>query len=177
MKQETDKHQKPYPVNLLILVMLIGILFAVWYVTNDLNEKQDSQVTWYAATNCQLPQDVCSAQLAGQQQLTFTLHNQQPKPLEHLPLSVALTGYSPAELENLQLEIDLQGRDMYMGYNRTLMTYQGDGVFTANPILSICTEDIMVWRASVLINNAAALPAEDSKATYGSYFDFTVITN
>lgn len=167
MNQEPDKHKNPYPVNLLILVTLVGILLGVWYVTGHLNERQDDQVTWFKAASCQLPEEVCSVQLKNQQHLTFTLHNQQPKPLEHLPLSVALTGYSPAELENLQLEIDLQGRDMYMGYNRTAMVYQGEGVFTANPILSICTEEVMVWRASVLINNLT------TSTTYGSYFDFT----
>lgn len=167
-----DKRKKPYPINLLILGTLVGILLAIWYVTGYLNEKQDGSVTWYSASSCQLPQDVCLANLNGHQQLTFQLHNQQPKPLEHLPISVELKGYSQAELESLKLEIDLQGRDMYMGYNRTPMTYQGDGVFIANPILSICTEDIMVWRASVLINNTTASTAN----TYGSYFDFTVKT-
>ncbi len=177
MNSVPDQRKKPTPINLLILVTLAGILLAIWYVTGYLNNQQASNVTWYPAASCQLPQEVCSANLTGQQQLTFTLHNQQPKPLEHLPLSVELKGYSEAELENLQLEIDLQGRDMYMGYNRTTMTYAGKGVFTANPILSICTEDIMVWRASVLINKTAAeLPATNNNATYGSYFDFTVKT-
>lgn len=171
MNQITDKSKKPYPVNLLILVTLVGILLGIWYVTNYLNEKQDEQVTWYSAASCQLPQDTCFTDLKNQQQLTFQLLTELPKPLEVLPIKVELKGFSETELENLQLEIDLQGRDMYMGYNRTLMTYQGDGVFTANPILSICTEDIMVWRASVLINNSTD---SSSPKTYGSYFDFTV---
>lgn len=170
MNSVPDQRKTTNPITLLILVTLASILLAIWYVTGYLNQQQNDKVTWYAAASCQLPQEVCSAQLTGQQQLTFTLHNQQPKPLEHLPVSVQLTGYSPAELENLQLEIDLQGRDMYMGYNRTLMQHQGNGLFTANPILSICTEDIMVWRASVLINNITA----STPSTYGSYFDFTV---
>lgn len=168
MNQQLDKPTKPYPVNLLILITLIGILLAIWYATSYLNSKQASQVTWYSAASCQLPQDTCLAKLEGKQQLSLQFHNQQPKPLENLPISVQLKGYSEAELQNLELEIDLQGRDMYMGYNRTLMTYQGEGVFTANPILSICTEKIMVWRASVLINNLT------TSTTYGSYFDFTV---
>jgi len=173
MNPTAAKHKNPYPVNLLILVTLVGILLAVWYVTGYLNEKQDDQVTWYSASSCQLPQDTCLVKLENPKQLTFTLNKAEPRPLETLPLSVELKGYSDAELENLQVEIDLQGRDMYMGYNRTLMEYQGFGRFTANPILSICTEEIMVWRASVLINNTA----QEQPATYGSYFDFTVITN
>lgn len=170
MKQDTNKHKKNHHVNLLILATLASILLAVWYVTGYLNEKQDNEVTWYSATNCQLPQEICLTKLKGQKQLFFQLHNPQPQPLENLPVSVELKGYSQAELENLQVEIDLQGRDMYMGYNRTTLVHQGDGLFTANPILSICTEDIMVWRASILINSLTANPP----ATYGSYFDFTV---
>lgn len=168
MNSIPDKRKTPYPINLLILITLVGILLAIWYVTNYLHTKQAGQVTWYSAASCQLPQDVCFAKLEDKQTLTFQLHNKQPKPLENLPISVQLKGYSEAELQNLELEIDLQGRDMYMGYNRTLMTYQGEGVFTANPILSICTEAVMVWRASVLINNLT------TSTTYGSYFDFTV---
>ena len=171
MNQITDKPKQPYPLNLLILVTLIGILLGIWYVTNYLNEKQNDQVTWYSAASCQLPQDTCFTNLENQQQLTFQLLTEFPKPLEVLPIKVELKGYSETELESLQHEIDLQSRDMYMGYNRTPMTYQGEGVFTANPILSICTEDIMVWRASVLINKPTA---NSSPKTYGSYFDFTV---
>jgi len=170
MNQEPDKHKNPYPVNSLILVTLVGILLAVWYVTAYLNEKQDNQVTWYSASSCQLPQDTCFVKLDGQIYLTFKLDKQEPKPLESLPIRVQLEGYSEEELKNLQLEIDLQGRDMYMGYNRTTMTYQGKGLFTASPILSICTEDVMVWRASLFINDLST----DPPTILGSYFDFTV---
>lgn len=170
MNQEPDKHKNPYPVNSLILVTLVGILLAVWYVTDYLNEKQTGQITWYSASSCQLPQDTCFVKLEGRQQLTFSLEKSEPKPLENLPISVRLEGYSEAELQNLQLEIDLQGRDMYMGYNRTTMTYQGKGLFTASPILSICTEDVMVWRASLFINDLST----DPPTILGSYFDFTV---
>lgn len=173
MNKTAAKLKPPYPVNFLILVTLAGILLGIWYVTHYLHNKQESQVTWYSASSCQLPQDTCFAKLKGQKQLSFNLDNQQPKPLEPLPISVELKGYTDAELENLQLEIDLQGRDMYMGYNRTLMEYQGYGRFTATPILSLCTENIMVWRASVLIHPTNTDPPE----TYGSYFDFTVKTN
>ena len=163
-----EKSKAPYPINLLLLLALVGILFTIWYATDYVNNQQDDQVTWYSATSCQLPHDACLTKLEGNRQLTFKLHSQTPKPLEILPISVQLKGFSEAELQNLELEIDLQGRDMYMGYNRTLMTYQGEGLFTANPILSICTEAVMVWRASVLINNLT------TSTTYGSYFDFTV---
>ncbi|HKM15197.1 MAG TPA: hypothetical protein VJY63_04630 [Marinospirillum sp.] len=168
MNSIPDKRKTPYPINLLILITLVGILLAIWYVTNYLHTKQAGQVTWYSAASCQLPQDTCFVKLDGQKHLTFRLDKQEPKPLESLPIRVQLEGYSEEELKNLQLEIDLQGRDMYMGYNRTPMIYQGEGLFTANPILSICTEAVMVWRASVLINNLT------TSTTYGSYFDFTV---
>ncbi len=183
MNPAQDQRKINNPINLLILITLAGILLAVWYVTGYLNNQQASNVTWYPASDCQLPQDTCLVKLEKPKQLTFTLHKAEPKPLETLPLSVELKGYSDAELENLQVEIDLQGRDMYMGYNRTLMEYQGFGRFTANPILSICTEEVMVWRASVLINHtdqeqsATDTHTTDTHTTYGSYFDFTVITN
>lgn len=169
MSQPT-KARKPYPLNLFILATLVSILLVIWYVTDYLGEQQHGKVTWYPAAECQLPEQSCQTTLPDNQRLHFTLHTPEPRPLEPLPITVRLEGYSEEELSRLQLEIDLQGRDMYMGYNRTPMQYQGEGVFSATPLLSLCTDEMMVWRASVLINPTGL----SFKPVYGSYFDFTV---
>lgn len=170
MSQTTTNTRKPYPLNFFILVTLVSILLAIWYVTDYLREHQTGQVIWHPSAECQLPDETCFAALGKGQALSFTLHTPEPRPLEPLPVTVRLEGFSEELLQQLELEIDLQGRDMYMGYNRTAMKYQGQGVFTATPLLSLCTDEMMVWRASVLIHSTG-LPA---KPTYGSYFDFIV---
>jgi hypothetical protein len=170
MSQTPTKARKPYPLNFFILVTLISILLAIWYVTDYLRGHQTGNVIWYPAAECQLPDETCQVALDKGQTLSFTLHTPEPRPLEPLPVTVRLEGFSEDELHRLKLEIDLQGRDMYMGYNRTPMQYQGEGMFSATPLLSLCTDEMMVWRASILINpTGLAL-----NPVYGSYFDFIV---
>lgn len=170
MSQTPAKARKPYPLNFFILVTLISILLAIWYVTDYLRGHQAGNVIWYPAAECQLPDATCQAALENGQTLSFTLHTPEPRPLEPLPVTVHLDGFSEEELSRLKLEIDLQGRDMYMGYNRTPMQYQGEGMFSATPLLSLCTDEMMVWRASILINSTGL----SLNPVYGSYFDFTV---
>lgn len=170
MTETAAKSSKPYPLNLLILITLCSILLIIWYTTDHLLHRQTGDVHWYSADACELPDQTCSATLNAGRRLELTLHSDDPQPLKPLPVSVQLIGYSEAELAQLTLELDLQGRDMYMGYNRTQLVHQGNGLFNATPILSLCTDEVMVWRASVLIH-----PPEGFGKTYGSYFDFTVV--
>ncbi len=168
MTSKYDSARRPYPLNILILVTLISILLAIWYLTAYLAGRQTGDIDWHPSEACQLPEETCSTPLPGQRRLYFTLNSEEPTPLEPLPVTLQLEGYSKDELEALELELDLQGRDMYMGYNRTRFEHQGGGTFTATPRLGICTDEVMVWRASVILH-----PPEGR--SYGSQYDFTVI--
>lgn len=163
--------RKPYPLNFFILVTLLSILLVIWYVAGYLQDNQQDRISWHLPEQCELPGPDCQVGLPQGRSLRFTLHSDDPKPLEILPITVQLEGFTATELERLKLEIDLQGRDMYMGYNRTRMTHQGEGVFTATPLLSLCTDSVMVWRASILVNQQGI----NLQPTWGSYFDITVI--
>ncbi|SFX70621.1 hypothetical protein [Marinospirillum alkaliphilum] len=165
------RSRKPYPLNFFILVTLLSILLVIWYVSDYLRDHQQDRVNWHLSEQCELPGPSCQVSLPHARSLRFTLHSEDPRPLELLPITVQLEGFSAAELEQLKLEVDLQGRDMYMGYNRTTMMHQGGGVFTATPLLSLCTDSVMVWRASILVNQQGI----NLQPTWGSYFDFTVI--
>lgn len=168
MRSDSSPSRRKYPFNLLILVTLLTILLSVWYVTDYLGNRQTGDLHWYASEACELPEETCRADLSAERQLLFTMAVDEPQPLEILPVRVELSGYSEAELESLSLELDLQGRDMYMGYNRVPLEHQGDGLFTASPRLGLCTDEVMVWRASVLIHPPEA-------KSYGSSFYFTVV--
>lgn len=154
---------------LLVLVLLLGVLILIWLGGKYLHQQPQASVNWYpAAANCQLPETACSTTFMHGKKLRLTLLLDEPQPLEPLPLQVELQGFSAAELAALSLEVDLQGRDMYMGYNRTPMNYQGFGLYNATPRLSICTEESMVWRLSLLLTD------NTSGQTLGTYFDFEV---
>lgn len=167
MNPEPGRPKRNYPSNVFILVTLLAILLAIWYATAYLVNRQAGDLDWYSSAPCQLPQETCEAELQPGRKILFDLHTEEPKPLELLPITIQLKGFSEADLDALNLELDLQGRDMYMGYNRTPFEHQGEGIFKASPLLGLCTDEVMVWRASVLIHPPRG-------KGYGSYFDFTV---
>jgi len=168
MHSDPSPSKRKYPLNLLILGTLLALLLSIWYATDYLGNRQTGDLQWFPSSACELPEESCQADLDADRSLLFRMHVEEPQPLEILPVSVELHGFSEAELDALTLELDLQGRDMYMGYNRTALEHQGEGLFTANPRLGLCTDEVMVWRASVMIHPNEA-------ASYGSYFDFTVV--
>ncbi|WP_416886347.1 hypothetical protein [Marinospirillum sp.] len=161
--------KRVYPLPLFVALTLAGILAILLYVGEHLNQ-QAIEAHWYPAQACQLPEDTCYATLGQERQLSFRLLTEQPLPLEPLPIEVQLEGWSAAEQAQLIMEVDLQGRDMYMGYNRTQLHHQGEGLFSGIPRLSLCTDEVMVWRASVLIYPEGDLEAQP----LATYFDFVV---
>lgn len=168
MTQDTAKIKRKYRLKPLILITLVVLLLATWYLTHYLGQRQTGDIEWYQQLeDCELPKEDCQVPLDSERSLTFSLLTDNPRPVEALPVQVTLEGFSEAELNSLKMEVDLQGRDMYMGYNRTTFDYQGEGVFTATPLLGICTDEVMIWRASILIH-------PNQGQSYGSYFDFPV---
>lgn len=166
---QTSRPAKSYPFNLLILLTLVAILASIWYASHYLKSRSTADMDWFEAQDCDLPAESCLAQLQIDKSMRFELLTDDPQPLQPLPVRVTLSGFSEDELAALRLELDLQGRDMYMGYNRVPMVHQGGGVFTATPTLSLCVDQQMVWRSSVLI------AADGQARRFGSYFDFNVI--
>ncbi|SFC26414.1 hypothetical protein SAMN05660443_1974 [Marinospirillum celere] len=168
MTQDALENKRKYPLKPLILITLLVMLLAIWYLTSYLGQRQTGDVHWHAAAEaCEPPSESCQVELDAGRSLTFEMLTANPRPVEVLPVQVVLEGFTEAELEALTLELDLQGRDMYMGYNRTQFEHQGEGLFTATPLLGICTDEVMVWRASVLVHPPRG-------QSYGSHFDFTV---
>jgi hypothetical protein len=55
------------------------------------------------------------------------------------------------------VEIDFQGTDMNMGFNRAKLAAAGEGKFAGDGMLPVCVREAMEWEAKVLIHTDAGL--------------------
>lgn len=167
---QVSKPPNKSSLRLLIGLTLVVALASLVYLASYLANQQNKDVHWVLPSACEILTTNCLVQLNDQQQLVIFPLAEEPQPLASLPFKIQLIGFSEAALNQLQLEVDLQGVDMYMGYNRTPMQHLGEGVFVATPSLSLCTEDKMLWRASFLLTSLT----EEFKPL-GTYIEFLVI--
>lgn len=132
---------------------LIGAALTLVLLQNYLSQPEQ-EINWLKQPECQLSATGCTLNLGEGKSLHLKLLNSAtPQALTPLPLEVTLTGFNSTDLATLQLEADLQGRDMYMGYNRVPMQATAANIFQASPIISLCTEQKMVWRLSILASS------------------------
>lgn len=98
------------------------------------------------AKNCQLHQQAC---ISRYQNITLTL-DITPKPIpiaKQLNISAQITGTTPT-----QVQLDINGSNMYMGYNRITLKQQTDGNWTGKSLLAFCTTDAMQWQLTLLVD-------------------------
>ncbi len=86
----------------------------------------------------------CSVTLPGGGQLTLSI---TPRPIRALQTLNLFVIFSNARAD--LVEIDFDGADMSMGYNRPRLAGQGKE-FTGTTILPVCVTGTMTWRATVL---------------------------
>lgn len=106
---------------------------------------------------CDLHKGPCDAHLPGGGEVRLDI---TPRPLRTMvPLTVAV---QLRDLTASAVELDLQGVDMNMGYNRPALAPQGDGRdgrFVGSAMVPVCVRDIMEWQARVLIHSDRGLLA------------------
>lgn len=149
-------------LRLLILLTLATVAVALWYLAGY-SLRGEGGVRWLAAdVTCDLRTGPCSASLGDGRRLTFEIATQgPPRALEVLPLRVTLEGF-----EAEAARVDFVGRDMDMGLHRYPLAANGDGVFSGDGQVPICTESVMPWRARVVVTTPGG--------RVGSVFDFDV---
>jgi len=95
---------------------------------------------------CQLHLHACTTH---DQNLSVTL-TITPKPIpiaKQLNVTVAIDGIHPT-----QVQLDINGSNMYMGYNRITLKQQEDGNWTGKSLLAFCTTDAMQWQLTLLVD-------------------------
>ncbi len=101
----------------------------------------------------------CSAQ-NNARQIRFFIDSETIDSHAPIAFRIDLQGFDPQ-----LVEIELQGRDMYMGELRRVLERGSDGQYRVLGQLPACTTGLMTWRARVWITEASGLS--------GSWFDFS----
>ncbi|MFW3614911.1 hypothetical protein [Billgrantia antri] len=160
---QPDTGESRFPrLRLLMLVTLLTLCVALWYLAAHLL-RGEADVDWHTATlPCDLHQSACTASLGGGRTLTLDVEaSGRIRALELLPLTVRVDG-----IEVEAASVDFSGRDMDMGLHRFPLSKQDSGRFEGVGQVPICTESVMPWQAQVVV--------ETAEGRLGSRFDFTV---
>ncbi|MEJ2575132.1 MAG: hypothetical protein P8106_00230 [Gammaproteobacteria bacterium] len=93
---------------------------------------------------CDLRQGPCTRTLPGGGLMSFSIRPTWLPLMDPLTLEVALTG---ASVDGVQ--VDIVGRNMDMGINRTRLEPAGEGRWTGSTVLPVCSRQRMDWEAAV----------------------------
>lgn len=97
------------------------------------------------AVLCSPSESPCTTNLPGGERISFALTPHPIRPLQMLDVSVH------TEILKLDMiEVDFDGVDMKMGYNRIRLNGQ-NGVFSGQFMLPVCVSGSMRWAATVII--------------------------
>jgi hypothetical protein len=102
--------------------------------------------------DCDLRAGACMTQLKGGGRVTFSIEPRDIPAVKPLALRVELS-----DIQANSITVDFSGVDMNMGFNRTQLSRQGDGVFSGKGMLPVCVWDAMEWEAQVLIEGQQGL--------------------
>ena len=103
---------------------------------------------------CDLRAGPCTGIFADGAKVSFGISPEEIPVVKHLQFEVRLEG-----LEARDVEVDFQGVDMNMGYNRAKLEPSGEGRFSGTGMLPVCVRYAMEWEAKVLLHTDQGLLA------------------
>lgn len=124
--------------------LFIAILF--WWLQHP-QQTQPTQVL-PLAKQCDLHQGTCEIK-QGNIQIQLSI---QPRPIpiaKSLEVNATIQG-----LAATKVQLDINGTNMYMGYNRTQLHSQDQQHWNGKAMLSFCTIEQMQWQLTLLIDQA-----------------------
>lgn len=104
--------------------------------------------------DCDLRVGPCSSRVPGKGALSFSIEPRHIPLVKPLQLQVTVDGFLPA-----QVEVDISGVNMYMGYNRVKLDPMDGGRFQGIGRIPVCTLERMEWEAKVLLQTPEGLIA------------------
>ncbi|MEW8380647.1 MAG: hypothetical protein AB2704_02295 [Candidatus Thiodiazotropha taylori] len=94
----------------------------------------------------------CITQLNDSISVSFAIEPREIPLVKPLLLQVSLQG-----LQADKVQVDFNGVDMNMGFNRVTLNDSGAGEFKGDGMLPVCVWDAMEWEAKVLITTGQGL--------------------
>jgi hypothetical protein len=101
---------------------------------------------------CRLRAGPCEVVFPDGARVKFGIEPRAIPVVKPLRFEVAIQG-----MDATAVEVDFQGTDMNMGFNRAKLTARGDGRFAGDGMLPVCVREAMEWEARVLIQTDAGL--------------------
>jgi len=127
-----------------ILAALAGLGTAGYLWAPALAPKSDIALP---LSTCDLGRGPCRVELPGGGAIDIAI---EPRPIPALkPLHLSVSAHG-AKVQGV--EIDFAGVDMKMGVNRPRLEAQGDGRFSGQTSLPICTTGGMQWETTVIVD-------------------------
>lgn len=141
----TQKNSVNELLKLLILALILGVLVvAGWKLSPLLLPQAEMQAPLNPA--CDVHNGPCEARFPDGTSLKFSVEPRTIPLLEPLALRVETQGLEPT-----QVEVDINGVEMKMGFNRPKLESQGNGVFQGSGTLPVCVRSRMLWEVVVLV--------------------------
>jgi len=97
--------------------------------------------------DCDLRAGPCTGVLPDGGRISFSITPRQIPVIEPIRFQVDLEGVDAREVE-----VDLQGVDMNMGYNRPRLEARGGDHFEGDAVIPVCVRNAMEWEARVLVH-------------------------
>lgn len=127
-----------------MIAALIGVAVVGHRLSPLLLPKTD--LAGIAEANCDLNLRPCFADLPGGGRLEFSISPRPVSFLTPLILEAGLVGLSARNVE-----VDLAGATMNMGFNRAPLAASGPGHFIGESALPVCVTGKMTWIATVIV--------------------------
>ncbi|WP_017942969.1 MULTISPECIES: hypothetical protein [unclassified Thioalkalivibrio] len=133
-------------------LVAVLLLATAWVLADRyLDTGGSGGITIVQPDDCDLNAAPCSAPHPAGGTLTLAITPRPVPMLQPLGLTLELDAAARASLgEPEALELDLAGVEMYMGFQRPRLEHTGDGRYTGETTLPICTTEAMTWAATVM---------------------------
>lgn len=133
----------------LVLILAAGLVYKAWPLLFP-----EVQLAASPDPRCDLRAGPCTSRLNKGAEVSFGIEPKSIPMLEPLGLSVVVKG-----LKTQAVEVDFEGQEMYMGFNRPRLIAQADGRFSGEARLPVCVRDAMEWEARVLLHTSTGILA------------------
>jgi hypothetical protein len=131
-------------VDIAIIAVLALIAFIGYQYSPLLLPKAD--LTLPPPKECDLNQQACTVDVPGGGSIKLSL---TPRPIPVIkPIRIAVT---VSGMGTKQVDLDFQGVQMNMGYNRVKLTKTDDDHYEGDATIPVCITGRMLWRATLMV--------------------------
>ena len=135
----------------LTIVLAIAIVGVVAYKLSPLL-LAEADLTINPVSDCDLNRQSCSVDLPGGGQVALAFSSSPIPVMQSFGIKAHVVDLGNEAVE--AVEIDFAGADMNMGFNRQPLIVSGDGKYTGEAMIPVCTTGRMRWQTTLLIKTS-----------------------